>query len=480
MSEAEEAVSAKTGPVEISARLDRLPGNPRLWGWIARLSLGGFFEVYDLALTAFLSPLLVKAGIFHKDASGLFGLPDQASFAFLTMFGLFVGALGFSGVADRYSRRSVFLGSMVWYAIATAIMGGQGTSVGVCLWRFVAGIGLGAELVVVDCYLAEITPKALRGRVFSISKFVQMCAVPTAGVLAHFFGPHEWMGVAGWRWMAFLPAGGALVVLAVRRGVPESPRWLAASGRIDQADSIVRNLEEHVVKRLGRPLPEPSPPHETLNAPVPKKTQYRELFRFPLRRRALMLIVGTSASSIVFYGFAHWVPTLLEAQGVTVTKSLLYSAMIGFSYPLSPLIASLFSDRLERKWQIALTGLLVVLFGQLFARQQSPPVWILLGVLLTLASEMNSTAVHTYRAELFPTHIRAKAIGFIYSFSRLSSALSNFIIGFMLLHTGVQGVFVFLALVMAVSITVITVWGPRTLGQSLDEIGMPTAYERAS
>jgi putative MFS transporter len=186
-----------------------------------------------------------------------------------------------------------------------------------------------------------------------------------------------------------------------------------------------------------------------------------------------MLIVATSASSIVFYGFAHWVPTLLEAQGVKVTKSLLYSALIGFSYPLSPLIASLFSDRLERKWQIATTGLLVVLFGQLFAHQKSPPMWILLGVLLTFASEMNSTAVHTYRAELFPTHIRAKAIGFIYSFSRLSSALSNFVIGFMLLHTGVPGVFVFLALVMAVSISVISIFGPRTLGRSLDEIAMP-------
>jgi putative MFS transporter len=329
-------------------------------------------------------------------------------------------------------------------------------------------------LVVVDCYLAEITPKALRGRVFSISKFVQMCAVPVAGVLARLIGPHEWIGVAGWRWMALLPAAGALVVLAIRRGVPESPRWLAASGRIDQADSIVRNLEESVVKRLGEPLPEPSPRHETLDAPVPS-SQYRDLFRFPLRRRTLMLIVGTSASSIVFYGFAHWVPTLLEAQGVTVTKSLLYSALIGVAYPLSPLIASLFSDRLERKWQIAMTGLLVVLFGQLFARQQSPPVWILLGVLLTLASEMNSTAVHTYRAELFPTHIRAKAVGFIYSFSRLSSALSHFVIGFMLLHAGVRGVFVFLALVMAVSIVAITVWGPRTLGRSVDEIGMPVA-----
>jgi putative MFS transporter len=192
-----------------------------------------------------------------------------------------------------------------------------------------------------------------------------------------------------------------------------------------------------------------------------------------------MLIVGTSASSIVFYGFAHWVPTLLEAQGVTVTKSLLYAALIGVAYPLSPLIASLFSDRLERKWQIAITGLLVVLFGQLFARQQSPRIWILLGVLLTLASEMNSTAVHTYRAELFPTRIRAKAIGFIYSFSRLSSALSNFVIGFMLLKTGVQGVFVFLALVMAVSLSVIIVWGPRTLGQSLDEIDMPIACDKA-
>jgi putative MFS transporter len=357
-------------------------------------------------------------------------------------------------------------------------MGAQGTPPGVCLWRFVAGIGLGTELVVVDCYLAEITPKALRGRAFSISKFAQMCAVPIAGVLAHTIGSHEYLGVAGWRWMAFLPAAGALVVLVIRRGVPESPRWLAASGRVEQADSIVRSLEEHVIERLGAPLPEPPPRQETPDAPVPS-SRYRDLFRFPLRRRALMLIVGTSASSIVFYGFAHWVPTLLEAQGVTVTKSLLYSAMIGVAYPLSPLIASLFSDRLERKWQIAITGLLVVLFGQLFPHQHSPRMWILLGVLLTLASEMNSTAVHTYRAELFPTHIRAKAIGFIYSFSRISSALSHFVIGFMLLRTGVQGVFVFLALVMAVSIVVITVLGPRTLGRSLDEIGMPVASIKA-
>jgi putative MFS transporter len=100
--------------------------------------------------------------------------------------------------------------------------------------------------------------------------------------------------------------------------------------------------------------------------------------------------------------------------------------------------------------------------------------------MLTLASEMNSTAVHTYRAELFPTRIRAKAIGFIYSFSRLSSALSNFVIGFMLLKTGVQGVFVFLALVMAVSLGVIIVWGPRTLGQSLDEIDLQPVPQAGS
>lgn len=456
---------ASNGATDIASRLDRLPSTPRLWSWVMKVSLGGFFEVYDLALTALLSPLWVKAGLFRETTGGFFGLPDQASFAFATMLGLYVGSLGCSVAADRYSRRSTFLAAMLWYALGTVLMGLQQHALGLCIWRFIASIGIGAELVVVDCYLAEISPKAMRGRVFSISKAVQLSAIPLAGLLAKFLGPHDWLGIAGWRWLAFLPSIGALAVIMMRRGIPESPRWLASKGRLLEARNIVEVFEKYVIARGETLLPAtvvPSPPKQD--------SRFSDLFRWPHRKRVLMLIVATPASSIAFYGFAQWAPTLLEHQGASITKSFLYVAMIGVAYPLSPLFASLFSDRIERKWQIAITGFFVATFGVLFAQQSFPLMWVILGVLLTLSSEMNSTANHTYRSELFPTSLRARAIGFVYSFDRLGTAFSSYLIATVLLHAGVRGVFWLLALFMGICVFTTLLFGPRTLGRAYEEI----------
>jgi putative MFS transporter len=355
---------------------------------------------------------------------------------------------------------------MIWYTVATLMMGVQETAVGVCLWRCVAGIGLGVELVVIDCYLAEITPKALRGRVFAISKFVQMCAVPVAGFFAHFIAPHNFFGVVGWRWLAFFPVLGALIVLVVRRNIAESPRWLASKGQFDEADRIVRQMEEHAARSSGAPLSAPAIIQETGST----RGSFRDLFRPPHRGRVAMLIVSSSASSIAYYGFAHWTPTLLANQGASVTKSLLYTALIGLAYPLSPLVTALFADRVERKWQIAIGGLVTAVAGLLFAQQTAAAMWIALGVLMTFGNELKGTAMHAYRAELFPTQIRGTAVGFIYSFSRLASALSSYFIAYMLLHFGADGVFVSLSVIVAISIFVTLAYGPRTSGLAYDEL----------
>src|SRR5260370_23037716 len=122
-------------PPTISARIDRLPSCGPLWFWVARISFGAFFEIYEIALTSLLAPPLVLAGIFHKGQGGLFGLPDLATFAFGTFAGLFVGALVFSTIADRFGRRPIFTYSLVWYAVATLIMTAQSTALSICLWR---------------------------------------------------------------------------------------------------------------------------------------------------------------------------------------------------------------------------------------------------------------------------------------------------------------------------------------------------------
>src|SRR5882672_5589505 len=103
----------------ITARIDRLPENRRTWWLVALLSLAGIFEMYDLYQTAYIPAGLVRAGIFSDGAKGLFGLPDQATFAASTFLGLFIGAIAFGSIVDRYGRRSIFVLALVAYSLAT-------------------------------------------------------------------------------------------------------------------------------------------------------------------------------------------------------------------------------------------------------------------------------------------------------------------------------------------------------------------------
>jgi len=451
----------------ISARLDRLPASRPLWSWIARISFGAFFEVYETALTSFMAPLLVRVGIFHKDRGGLFGLPDLATFGFATFFGLFVGALLFSVIADKFGRRPIFTYSLIWYAMATLIMAFQSHALEICLWRFVAAIGVGAEIVAVDAYISEMTPKALRGRGFAISKAIQYCAVPLAAILATILANKTVAGVEGWRIMLFVPVIGAILIWWVRRGLPESPRWLAQHDRNMEAKSILADIEARVSRQTGRPLP---PIEPIVPVTVDIRGDFGDLFRGQLLQRTLMLLIVSCATTIAFFGFNNWLPSLLEARGVGVTKSLTYTAIVALSYPLAPLLFSLFADKVERKWQIVAGASLTATMGLLFVIQTGAAGWIACSLLITLGSNLNAYGTHTYRSELFPTNLRARGIGFVYSLDRLTAAFNSYFIGFILVAGGVSGVLTFIASVSAVAVFVVALFGPKTRGVATEAI----------
>lgn len=236
---------------EITARIDRLPSSWTVWRLVVLLSLGGAFEFYDLFQTAYLSPGLISSGIFRTGAKGLFGLSDQAAFAAATFAGLFIGTIVFGSVADRWGRRAVFTFSLLWYTAASIVMGLQRNSVGVDVWRLIAGIGIGVELVTIDAYVSELAPGRLRGRAFGINQFVQFLAIPLLAMICWILVPLSPMGVAGWRWVVFLGALGAIAVWAIRRSIPESPRWLAQQGRLEKPARPSRKSNEAWKKRLA-------------------------------------------------------------------------------------------------------------------------------------------------------------------------------------------------------------------------------------
>jgi len=449
----------------ISARLDRLPATRAVWKLIVLLSLGFFFELYDLFFTGYVATGLVKSGILTPTTANFFGASGVASFVAALFGGLFLGTIACGFLADRFGRRAIFTWSLLWYVAANTIMAFQSTADGLNFWRFVSGMGIGVELITIGTYLSELAPKHLRGRSFAICQTIGFAAVPIVAFLSYRLVPNAPYGIDGWRWVVLLGGVSAFFVWYFRRNLPESPRWLASKGRIREADETLARLEEKVARQYGRPLPEPGPAE-----PVHEKTSFADMWKPPYRKRTAMLIIFHVFQTVGYYGFANWVPTLLVKQGITVTHSLLYTTVIGFAAPLGPLLGYWIADRFERKAVIIGMAALNIAAGLLFSQASSVVAIVTLGVLLTLAGNIISFAYHTYQQELYPTAIRARAVGFVYSWSRLSAVFSSFVIAFTLRGFGVTGVFVFIAAAMMIVILAIGLMGPKTLGKSLESI----------
>lgn len=450
----------------INARIDRLPATRSIWMLVFMLSIGGWFEFYDLFFTAYVGPGLVHSGIYSTTTATFFGFSGLGGFVAASFAGLFLGTFCFAGMADRFGRKAVFTVSLLVYSAATLVMAFQQTAHGINLWRLIAGIGVGVELVTIDTYVSELVPKHLRGRAFAFVHTVQYSAVPTVAFLAWWLVPQAPLGLDGWRWVVIIGALGALVVWVIRRQVPESPRWLAQQGRGVEADAVLSTLEKSVAAQYRGELAAPS---EALE-PATTKASFREIWQPPYRRRAITMLVFNVFQAIGFYGFASWVPTLLVSKGVTVTHSLLYSFVIAISNPIGPLLGMAIADKIERKTLIVLSALGIAVFGSLFAMQTSAALLMILGVAITICGTLLSVGYHAYQTELFPTRVRARAVGLVYSVSRLSAMFSGFMIAFALRHFEVTGVFALISASMVMVMASIGLFGPRTNNLNLDEI----------
>ncbi|HKD46070.1 MAG TPA: MFS transporter [Rhizomicrobium sp.] len=451
---------------DVAARLDRLPLTRSLWRLVILISLGGAFEFYDLLMTAYVAPGLVASGLFTARPAGFFAVDGVGFFVFCTFAGMWLGAMGFGFIADRLGRRSIFTVSLVWYSLATAVMALQHSAVGINLWRFIAAIGVGLEQITIDTLLPELVPPLQRGRVFAINQGIEFAVVPIVALLAWLLQPLHPLGLDGWRWVALIGASGALLAWWFRLAVPESPRWLALHGHDREAEAVLRKLETGAESDLGRPLSAPASRHETIEG----KGRFRDLFRPPYLTRTLAMSVFNAMQTIAFYGFGSWVPTLLIAKGIQVTTSLQYAFIIALANPVGPFLGYIVADRFERKWQIVVAGAISGVCIFLFARQDLAAAVILFGVLVTLANNWLSFTLHGYQAEQFPTRIRARAVGFVYSWSRVSAALAGLMIGFFLREGGAMAVALFIGAAMVVMVSVIALWGPRTLNRGLEEI----------
>jgi putative MFS transporter len=448
--------------------------------------------------------------------SGFLTLRQFTFFVAAGFLGMFVGTVVFGMGSDRMGRRSAFILLLLIYSVFTFVGAFAPTAAWLIALRFFAGVGIGAEIVVIDTYVTEVVPGRARGRYVAITQVAGFCAVPVAAVLSRLLVPTHFL-MSGWRWVMVIGASGALLSWWFRRRLPESPRWLESRGRVAEADAIMAGLERETFSTSGRSgewlvtsgeieeknraaveakhvraeakvkpgsfasLPsflrasrmtqneERMTDEESVAKHGPEQASFWELWKPPYVSRTVMLVIFQALQTIGFYGFANWAPTFLLKRGVSLLHSLEYTLLIALVSPLGPLFAAFTSDKMERKWTIVVLALLVAGLGLGFGNSIAPAAVVGFGALLTLANYWFSAAFHAYQAELFPTRLRATGVGFTYSWSRLSAAFTSILIGAVLVH-GVPAVFAVLAVAMILVACVVGVMGPRTNGLVLEEI----------
>jgi putative MFS transporter len=452
---------------EIAARLDRLPASRYFWKVILLVSLGGWFEYYDLIYTGYIAPGLTSSGLLTTTTTTFFGYTGIAGFIAATFAGLFVGTFFCGRLADRFGRRAAFTWSMAWYSIASFVMAFQTTPEGLLIWRFIGGIGIGVEIIIVTTFIIEMVPGHMRGKAIALNQAIMFTGSPIAALLSAWLVPTSYFGLDGWRWIVLIGSTGAIVVCFLRAGLPETPRWLAQRGRREEALKIVEHIEEQVVRETGRPLADPAPVKDVAPAP---QIRFLELLTGSCRQLVLTLLIFNAFQAIGYYGFTNWVPTLLIAKGIVVTKSLLYTSVIALASPIGPLLGMLVADRVERKWLIVVSAAAISALGLAFSQATGPALLVVLGVLINLSNSMMSLSFHTYQNEVFPTRIRARAASVVYSASRVSAMFSGFLMAFLLRDYGVTGAFAAITGSMIVVMIAIGVFGPATNNKPLEQI----------
>jgi putative MFS transporter len=302
----------------------------------------------------------------------------------------------------------------------------------------------------------------------AFSILVILTSVPTVAVLSYVLVPHVVLGLEGWRWIMIIGSAGAVLIWFMRRGLPESPRWLESKGRFDEAGRIVAGIEAAVIRETGRPLAAPQPDR------VVKEPEgggsWMEIWQGRYFKRTVMLSLFNFCQTFGVYGFGAWVPVLLYTKGITITHSLLYTMVIAITTPLGAIGAMACAERIQRKWQLVGSAVVVACAGVVFGMVRDPVLILVCGSAVTIANNWLIGIFHTYQAELYPTRIRARAVGFVFSWSRFSSIFVGFWVAALLKHYGVPAVFVLISSAMFVIVVAVGLWGPRTNGVRLEEL----------
>lgn len=430
----------------VAARLDRLPSSRFHKRLVALVGGGMFCDNFDIYIAG------AVLGVFV--ATGFSTLDLNAYFVSATFLGMFLGTVGAGLVADRFGRRVTFQWNLAIFGLAS-LAGAVAPSIEwVIFLRFLCGVGLGAEIVLGYGTIAEFVPPERRGRWTALLSMISSTGLLASNLLSWALIP-----MFGWRVMFAIPGVGALIILWLRKALPESPRWLEVRGRLEEADRVVTSIEDEVRAQHAN-LRDPAQ-----RQPVKPEAIWQRAFIRPLVLGTVMQVVMFAA----LYGLVSWIPTFLLKQGIPINQGLGLTALMSLGAPTGALIALLFVDRLGRRSAIIGGSLGAAAMSVLFGQVTSQIVAISVGfATFALIYFLLATIQAVYLPELFPTAVRMRCNAVCLAIARLTAAAAPFGVVLLFNNWGVTGVVSVIGALLVGQAMAMALLGHETAGRSLE------------
>jgi putative MFS transporter len=408
------------------------------------------FVAMEILLIGFVQPTFAALWDLNGRTQGLV---NSAALA-----GSLVGSLVLGRLADRIGRRAIFQYAILWYAVFTALTALSWGPWSVMTFRFLAGLGLGALLVVDPSMLAEYLPPQRRGRLLVFLDFWWPVGLLLATGLSYLFlGPtFDRFGAWSWRYLFVAASFPAFLAFLVRRALPESPYFLARRGRSREAAEVLTEI-------AGRPVAEAE-----FQAPPDTRSSVRDFLSGRLRVRAISTALLWIALNVSYYGLFLWLPFVLQAEkSFTIDVYLLLTLSALSQFP-GYAAAIWLVERVGRKPTLAAFLLLGGLSAYAFAVADSEAVYITALFFVGFFNLGAWGAVYPYTAELFPTRLRSSAFGLMEGVGKAAAIAGPYIFGNLKDATGsTTWSLTFVAIVMAVGGIVAGVFGSETRGEKL-------------
>lgn len=436
----------------IGRAIDLAPLTRPLMFIIGVAAAGFFFDSFDIVIVSYSLPSIAKEFHLAPQQIGLIGSSALA--------GMGIGSWAWGWVADRWGRSLVFASTVLMFSVFTGIAG-LSYSIGFLIGaRFLTGLGLGGMVPIDAALVAEFAPARIRGRVSAM--------LPVSWPIGIFAAAGASLAVVptiGWRWVFLIGVLPALLAYVIRRGIPESPRWLASQGREAEARRSLRyvGIDDALLERARREV-EANPPPQPVRPP-----RFADLFSRGYARRVVQTWLMWFLSNFVGIAFGVWLPTIYATvYHIQLTRTLLFTFIVAGTQVVGRCIAFSLIDRIGRKPLIVGGFGIAGMAALLFTQADTEASLLAVAMLFAFFNDMGSLGMTVYTPEVYPLRIRGIATAGAMGMGRFGGMVAPVVVGFLLSSGNVVYVWCMMG-ACQMSVALVSLWLAReTRGRNLE------------